>query len=322
MSLTFGQAKKILAQYQGKGGKRPTAENLDQFVIKVLQYLLYQGSPNAERAFELYAVNGWFTAPYELETPLKVKINGRVGTVQSKWFEFKSGNDFTKGSCYENTSIFEDANTYYTAYDLPSSGAHVGVIGTTHEEADTYLIVQGSDLTGREIFTNHKGADISGELVEIRKNVLVRTNVVFGNITGIVKTRTNGYVQLHWTDREGHVKGFLSDYSPIEETPSYRRFQLRVSDCPSLAKITVLGRTRIKTAYADNDRIPFDNLLAIEVAGQTINANYNTDIQRAQQQHTFLKDIVNQEAVHKRPSNGNPLEVFHATSAGTIKGIV
>lgn len=322
MTLTFGQAKKILAQYQGKGGKKPDAADLDQFVIKVLQYLLIQGSPNAERVFELYAVNGWFTAPYELEVPLKVKVNGRVGTVQSKWFEFKSGNDFIKGPCYDNTSLFEDANEYFTAYDIPQAGARVGVLGTAHEEEGSYLIVQGNDTTGREIFTNHKGADISGELLSIRKNVLVRSNVKFGSITGILKPRTNGYAQLHWTDEAGHIKGFLSDYSPAEEVPSYRRFQLRVSDCPSLAKIHVLGRTRIKMVYADNDRIPFDNLMAIEVAGQAAHANYNRELDTATQQHNFLQDLVNKEAVHKKPSNGNPLEVFYETSPGTIKGLV
>lgn len=322
MTLTFGQAKKILAQYQGKGGKRPTNADLEQFTIKVLQYLLYQGSPNAERAYEFYATNGWFTAPYELEIPLKVKINGRVGTVQSKWFEFRSGNDFAKGACYENNVIFEDANVYSTAYDLPAYGAQVAVIGTASEESDAHVIVQGNDPTGREIFTNHKGAEISGELLSIRKNVLVRSNVRFGQITGVVKPRTNGYVQLHWTDSEGHIKGFLADYSPVEEVPSYRRYQLRVSECPSLAKITVLGRTRIKPAYADNDRIPFDNLYAIEVAGKQVNANYNNEIQTATQQHQFLQELVNKEAVHKRPTNGTPLEVFYDTSPGIIKGIV
>ncbi len=129
-------------------------------------------------------------------------------------------------------------------------------------------------------------------------------------------------MQLHWTDVTGKVKGFLSDYSPVEETPSYRRFQLRVSDCPAIAKIRVLGRTRIKNAYAENDRIPFDNLLAIEVAGQVVNSNYNKEMDVATSKNTFLGTIVNNEAIHKRPSNGNPLEVFHTTSPGTIKGIV
>lgn len=320
MSLTFGQAKEILAQYQGKGGKVPTAAGLEQFTIKVLQYLLYQGSPNAERAFDLYAVAGQFTAPYELETPLKVKINGRVGTVQSKWFDFRSGNDFGTGHCYENDVIIEDPNTYYTAYDLPPGGAQAGVLGVATEAEDACIIVQGKDPTGREIITNHKGAEISGELLTIKKNTLVKSNVTFGEITGIVKSRTIGYTQLYWV--RGEVRGYLSDYSPVEEVPSYRRYKLQISNCPSPAKITVLGRTRIKAAYSDHDRIPFDNLLAIEVAGQTVNSQYNGEIQEAQAKHNFLQELVGKEAIHKRPSNGNPLEVFFDNSAGVIKGIV
>lgn len=321
MSLTFGQAKKILAQYQGKGGKLPSDSNLSNFTIKVLQYLLMTGSPNAERAFELYAVNGVFTAPYELETPLKAKINGRVANVVSKWFEFHSGTDFNQGACYDANNISEDANPYFTAYDIPAGGACVGVLGTAQEDENANLIVQGDDTTGRAIFTNHKGADIAGEYLSIRKGIMVWSNVVFGKITGIVKTKTEGYVQLHWKTHS-NLRGFLSDYSPIEEVPSYRRFNLNVPDCPSIAKLTILGKTRIRSAYADTERIPFDNLYTIEVAGQQVNSQYNKELDAATQQDNFLQSLVNRESIQKRQTNGNPLDVYFETSAGMIKGIV
>ena len=323
MSLTFGQAKKQLAQYQGKGGKLPSADGLDTFTHKVLDYLLITGSPNTERAFELYAVNGYVTAPYELETPLKVKVNGRVGNAVSKWFEFRSGSDFSPHGCHEATdTLYEDANEYYTAYDLPSScGVQIGVLGTSDECEDASIIVSGDDNTGRAIFTNHKGAEISGEYLQIRKGVITWTNVLFATITGIIKTRTNGYTPLYWKTETG-LKGFLSDYSPVEEVPTYRRFRIAIPNCPSPAKITILGKTRLKEKYADNDRIPFDKLYAIEVAGQQVNANYNDRVDVAVQKDNFLQQLVDREAIHKRSTNGQPLEVFHATSAGTIKGII
>lgn len=321
MSLTFGQAKQILSQYQGKGGKVPTHDQLNLFVIKTLQYLLTSGSPNTERTFELYAVNGEFTAPYEMETPLKIKINGRVGNVVSKWFEFRSGSDFSEKGCYEaSDTLFEQANNYYTAYDLPAGGAYVGVLGTADEREDAGIVVSGNDSTGRPIFTNHKGAQVSGEYLQIKKGTRVWSNVQFATIDGIFKCRTAGYTPLYWKNDSG-VTGFLSDYSPIEEAPSYRRFRLSIPNCPSSAKITILSKTRLKLAYADNDRIPFDNLYAIEVAGQQINAMYNDQLDSAKLKDEFVQSLVGREAVQKRATNGQPLEVFHATSMGTIKGI-
>lgn len=319
MTLTFGQAKKILAQYQGRGGKIPTEDSLNQFTIKVLQYLLLRGSPNIERVFELYAINGSFTAPYELDVPLKAKINGRVANVVSKWFEFRSGSDFNDAGCIPNNLIAEDANTYYTAYDIPAGGAKVGIVGTANELPDASIIVQGDDTTGRPVYTNHRGAQIAGEYLSIKKGVYTWSNVTFGNITGVVKTRTVGYTPFYWDNGRG--RGFLSDYAPIEEVPAYRRFNINVPSCPSPAKIIILGKLRIKPVYSDNDRIPFDNLYTIELAGQQVHAQYNKDLPTAQQADGFLQSLTNNEATHKRVNNGNPIEVFYDNSAGIIKGL-
>lgn len=321
MSLTFGQAKNILAQYQGKGGKVPTADEIDNFVIKVLQYLLITGSPNCERSFTMNAVNGVFTAPYELETPLKVRVDGRVGTVGTKWFEFRSGSDSYDKSCYGSDMLYEDPNPYYTAFDGPNGGFQVGVTGTVTEDCDAHIIIAGNDASGREIFTNHKGAEIAGERLDIGKNIITWSNVSFDTIVSVVKTRTNGYTPLYWKTSDGK-KGFLADYSPVDEAPNYRRFKLQIPNCPSPAKLTILGRLRLKSHYADNDRIPFDNLYAIEVAGQQINQQFTEKFQEAAQSDVFLQKLTGRESEYKKINNGQPLEFFYPLSGGTIKGIV
>jgi hypothetical protein len=321
MSLLFSQVKKIVAPYQGKGGKVPTDELTHDFAIKVLQYLLISGSANAEIVIELYAVNGVITAPYELETPLKVKINGRVGTVMSKWFDFRSRADFSPNGCFEAAdTLQEDPNTYFTAYDLPVNGAKVGVTAVVDEDPDATITISGQDPTGREIFTNHKGAEIAGEVLEIKKGQTTWSNVTFGKIDGIYKSKTKGYTPFYWKD--GALKGFLSDFSPVEEIPAYRRYKLNIPNCPSHAKISILGRVRVKPRYSDNDRVPFDNLYTIEVAAQQVNANYNDRNDTAKQKDNFLQDLNNRDATHRRVSNGQPLEVFYDTSAGTIRGLV
>lgn len=324
MSLTYGQVKNILAQYQGKGGKLPTAEQIDLFVKEVLQYLLYSGSYGAERVFEFTAQNGVFTAPYELEVPIKVRVDGRVGTVANRWFTYRSGNDnFGKGCFPAHDVLLEDPNIYYTVYDLPSGGAYVGVQGIADEPDGAYIIISGRDVTGREIFTNHKGGQLAGELLEIRCNTITWSNVRFGTIDSIVKTRTVGYTPLHWTqDKNSGLKGFLSDYSPIEENPSYRRFKINIPQCPQLAKVSVLGRVRLKEKYADNERIPFDNLHLIRVAGQQVQSSYNDNVEIAVQKDEFVQKLANRESTFKKPNNGSPIEVFHPLSAGIIQGIV
>lgn len=319
MSLTFGRAKDILAQYAGKGGKLPTDEDAHNFTRQVLQYLLISGSPDCERVMTLYAQNGHVTAPYELQTPLKVQVNGRIGNVVSKWFDFHSGNDI-HGRCYEAHDVLhEDPNEYYTVYDLPPGGARIGVMGHADEDSKANIIISGDDPTGREIHTNHKGADIPGEYLSIQKNQIVWSNVIFGNIAGIIKSPTQGYVSLYW--KSGDVKGFLADYSPVEQAPTYRRFKISLPECATLAKITVLGRIRLKEHYADTDRIPFDNEYTIRVAGQQNNNQYNEKYQEAQVNDKFLQNLTGREADYKKPNNGQVVEVFHALSGGTVRGI-
>lgn len=319
MTLTFGEAKQILAQYQGKGGKTVDAPGINLFTIQVFQYLLISGSPDTEKVFDLCATDSWFTAPYELETPLKVKINGAVGNVVSKWFEYRSASAFAQRGCYEANILQEEANEFYTVYD-PPSGAQIGILGTAEECEDAKVIIQGLDTSGREVFTNHKGASVAGELLTIRKGVLTWSNVRFSQITGVVKSKTNGYTPLYWRTSE-NTRGFLSDYSPIEEVPSYRRFKIGIQ-CPHIARISVLGKIRIKNAYSDNDRIPFDNLHTLQVAGQYVNSLFNNEIEAAIQRDNMVTSLVNREATHKSVNNGQPIEVFYGNSAGLIKGLV
>lgn len=321
MSLTFGQAKSILQPYCGLSGKASSSPELNLFVLKVLQYLLITGSPGGEKTFEFYTGKGYFTAPYELDTPLKIQINGKVGQVVNKWFEFRNGPNSCNGYEDVGDTLIEDANPYFTAFDGPSCGFQIGVKSIVDEDCKASIIIAGKDPTGREIFTNHKGAAIAGELLEIEKGCIHWTNVYFNEITGVIKSPTNGYTPLYWRTCSGTV-GLLADYSPVEEVPTYRRFKLNIPNCPEYAKITVIGRTRLKQAYADSDRIPFDNLYNIEVAGQQIQANGGNQLDSAIQKDNFLQTLIERENLHKKVNNGVPIEVFYPTSAGSVKGII
>lgn len=321
MAILYGDAKKILSRYAGTGGKCPSSTELDLFCRQVFQHMLYSGQHGNLRKFCFNAVKGCITVPYELETPIKVKIEGNVGTVWNKWHEFYMTGDLADGVPAAE-ALYEEPSTFPTVYDLPSNYCRVGVLGTADEEDDASIIVSGTDSSGREIYTDHQGEKIAGEYLRVRKAQLRYTQVAFAKITGITKTRTNGYVQLLWVRPELNMRGYLSDYSPFEETPQYRRFKLTSQTCGSCIKVSVLGRIRLKDHYADNEIIPFDNLVALQLAGQSQNAQYNNDPEMAKAKDATLQDVIDKENEYKRSQAGTPIEVFYPLSSGTIKGIV
>lgn len=320
MPILYKEAKEILARYAGPSGTCVSSSQIDLFVRQVLEYLLITGAYGNTRKFCFKAVRGCFTIPYELETPLKVKIDNAVGSVWNRWFEFHDTN-ILDGCIPAENALFEDPNYYPTIYDMPAGGARVGVTPSCSELETAHLIVQGVDNSGREIFSTHNGEKIAGEYLSIRKGELRYTENTFAKVTGVVKTLTNGYVQLHWVNPDNMIKGFLADYSPVEEKPSYRRFKL-TSPCGPEVKVSVLGRIRLKAAYSDTDYIPFDNLYTLFLAGQSVNAEFNGDVNTANAKDKKMTDMIDREAAHKTPQVGTPIEVYHPLSAGSIRNII
>lgn len=320
MPLTFGTVKKIVAKYAGQGGKCPTADDVDLFVLQVLQKLMYSGSNGNLKKFCFNAVNGCFTIPYELDVPLKVKLDGTIGTVWGKWFEWYNYSNLDGGSPAEQV-IQEEVNLFPTVQDLPANGSQVGVIGTVNEAEDAYIIIQGTDRGGREVFSTHEGKQVTGEHLRIKNSELRFTHTFFKVIKNVVKVKTKGYVQLAWIEPKSGAQGFLSTYGPNEEIPAYRRFRIRNSCGPSV-KISVIGRIRLKENYSEQDIVPFDNLEALTLAAQSINSDFNFDSNTAAAKQNSMQASIDKENEYKRVQNGTPIEVFLGTSPGLIKNIV
>lgn len=322
MALTFGDARKLLALYADRGGKCSTSEDVRLFVLEVLQYMLYSGQYGSLRTYTFNAVSGCITLPYELEVPLKLKINGNIGSVWTMWYEYSSSPILEGAGCHDaGDALIEDPNTYPTVYDIPDSGALVGVQADCAQEADAHVIVAGIDIYGKEVFTYHKGEKISGEYLTIKKGALNYTQTIFKEIRSVNKTETNGYVSLWWVAPAYDIKGFLAEYSPYEKVPAYRRARLSIK-CDNYARVVILGKIRLKDYYADTDRIPFDNIVALKTAAQARNANSNDDNATAQFKDQYLLDVINRENMFKKSNVGQPLEVYAPTSASRIRGII
>ena len=321
--LTWGEAKRILAKYAGVGGACPTDPDVDLFTRKVLQFLLISGASQDLRRFDFIACKGVFTVPEEVEAIIKLRVNGRVGNSWDKWYSYHNQN-FLEGDCIcpPSNAVFEDPNYYATAYDIPSGGSKVGVLGHCKEDCDAHIIVQGKDLSGRQIFTVHKGEQISGEYLSITKGMLTYSQVTFATIDNIIKTKTNGYATLYAVKPDCNTKSFLSDYTPLDEHPTYRRYRLTSPDCCPYASVSILARVRLKNSYSDLDRIPFENILAIETAGQMANSSFNDDLQTAGAKLQLVDSLVQREQSHKKVQTGIPINISPVTGPGRVMNVV
>jgi len=320
--LTFLKAKEICSKYNRRGGTCLDDPSLNQFTIEVLQYLLWSGSYGNLRQFCFCAHKGCLTIPYELETIEKIKIDGIIGTAFDRWFTYHTGKvDFNNCPPIAN-AVYEEPNYFPTVYDVPEGGSRVGVYGTCNESPEASIIVKGIDPTGREIVTTHDGHQVVGEKLIIRKGEIRFTQAVFAQITGIVKTRTVGYCQLLWVNPSANLKGFLSDYSPLEEVPAYRRYRLTDPRCVNRVQVTVLGRIRLKENYADNDLIPFESIYTINLAAQSINLSNNRALDLSQATGNLAAEMIEKENSYKKPQNGNPVEYFLPLSGGAIQNVV
>lgn len=323
MSLTFGDAKVLLAEFAARGGLCPDDPRVDLFVKSVLQTMLFKGPNDCIRGFCFQARKGVITLPFELETPIKVLINNESGGVWSKWFSFyDTGNLGVDKKCVEAASALrEDPNPYPTVYDLPEGGMHVAVMGICDEACDAHIIIRGRDLSGREIFTFHNGEQVVGEHLSIKKGQLRFTTIKFGTVTEVVKTKTAGYVQLYGFDPTSGRRFFLSDYTPLEEIPRYRRFNLTVR-CQENAEVRVIGRIRLKENYGDAEVIPISNIYALKTAAQGMNLNDNNDIQGAAAKDLFTEKLLMQENAYKKVGSGQTIDVNRITSGGVIKNVI
>lgn len=321
MPVTWKAAKEELAKYAETGGLCADNPKVDLFTRKVLDYLLINASFGNVRKFCFCAIKGCFTLPYELEVPQKIKIDGVIGSVWNRWFEYHQTN--TLDGCLPiEAAAIEDPNNYPTVYPVPDAGARVGVLGTCDESPDAHVIIKGKDTTGREIITSHKGEQIVGEYLQIKKGCLLYTNAPFGEVTEVYKTPTVGYATLFWLNLDVGLKGFLADYSPLETLPQYRRYRLTVPCNAGPTKVSVLGKIRLKAHYTDTDLIPFDNLYALSLAGQAVNFNANRNVEGAMAADKQLTEIVQRDNAHHSPANGQPLEFFGPLSPGSIGNIV
>lgn len=318
MIITLGQAREAVAEYAGKSGKCPTTEAVRLFVLEVVQRLLHRGAHGNLRKWTFCLSNGCFTAPHDMEVPIKVKIDGYPERVWSKWYEFYDVHISDLHCDDYKPGLFEEVNTYYTAYDIPVAGAHIAAVPLEVEDPNAYIIIQGEDLAGRDVYTTCQGRRFHGEKIAINRETPVFTKNVFSKITGIEKSITCNYVRLYWQNiAAGQIagRGLLAEYRPTDTHPSFRRFRVPAAknDCP--VKATVLGRVRDIEYRNNNDVLPITSISNLRQMAQLIQAEQNEKINVAQYHGQGIDRSINDENEYHRTGD-EPFDFVFETSPG------
>lgn len=324
MIITLGQAREAVARFVGRSGKCADLEEVRLFVISAIQELLHQGSHGNERKWCFCICDGCFTAPEDMEVPLRVKIDGFPDHVWSKWYEFFDvhAND-TCDDAFKS-GMYEEVNRYFTIYDIPSGGARVAVMPLVVEKPDAYIIVQGVDHLGREVYTTKNGKRIYGECIKINKDSPVYSRTTFSKITGIEKSETRNYVRLYWqkvnSDKKITSRGLLAEYKPTDINPSFRRFRVPGVKQTCCAKITVIGRVKVLNYTHDNEILPITNLAALQKQAQLKQAEENKEYTGAAYFQQSIAKALEEENQYYR-TGAETFDINWDTSAGSIENL-
>ena len=323
MIITLGQARNAIAEYAGKSGKCADSEDVRLFVLEVMQRLLHRGAHGNLRKWVFCLSNACFSAPLDMEVPLKVKIDGYPDTVWSKWYEFYDVHNADL-SCDEfKTGLSEEVNDYYTIYDLPAAGARIAVVPLETEADDAYITIQGIDGNGRDVFTTCNGCRIHGERLLISRETPVFSRTRFTKITGVEKSITCNYVRLYWQEiAAGQIagRGLLAEYKPTDVHPSYRRFHVPNAKWDCAVKVTVLGRVKVIEYRHDNDILPITNFAALRKMAQLMQAEQNEKINLANYHERGIDKTIEDENEYNR-SGQDPFDFVFATSPGAIENL-
>jgi len=321
--ITLGQARKVVAEYTGKKGKCATSEDVRLFVTEIVQRLLHKGANGNLRKWCFCLCNGCFTAPLDMEIPLRVKIDGYPNQVWSKWYEFYDLH--AADACDKNfkSGISEEVNTYPTVYDLPIGGARVAPIPLQEENEDAYIIIQGTDVNGREVFTTEGRQHIHGEKLRISRSNPVFSKTVFTKISAVEKSKTCNHVRLYWQTHEGDRilnRGMLSEYRPTDLNPSYRRFKVAGARCDCCVKVEVIGRIRVLDFYHENDVLPVTSIGALRSMAMMIQSERTNSMNEANFHNAKVGQILEDENEYQKTGQ-DPLDFVFFKSPGANENL-
>jgi hypothetical protein len=325
MITTFGQILQIVAPYIGKSGIGECSFTDPIARLKVATLIQeYVQRSGTLRKWCLYSRDNIITLPRDLALILKVKINGAVEPVHSKWYEYYDTMNPSEFDCPNEwqSGVIQEVNNFPTVYNLSHHGAHVlAEIGKGCKSVDgAYTIIQGiSADTGEDVYTTYKGETIHGERLDLEAMTAKRTRTRFKTITNITKTETNDYVKYYQQVDKSQTPTVLSMLAPKEIIGEFRRAKILTTKCnPSQCyKLSVLGRVQIRSDYHDNDIVPITDINSLLSLAQAQQSTLNNNLQAAGFKYQLLDRQIEDEQMYNRVSD-NSLDINFESSPGSI----
>lgn len=235
-------------------------------------YLLYETVPLFMDGEECFCVEEFpldcncretyfgITLPAEYETVEAIMKNDAPVKMYDKWREYRDG---IGGSCRSQCryELFDVESFFPTERELSPCGSDkfVKFMANDPKDCGKVLTVRYTDANGQgntdEITLDNRYVSTSRQV----KRINPRGGVVLpNNLVGSVTVADEG-------DR------ILSEYSPFESVPSYRR--LKIEGVCAGDQVLVKASRRFHPLYHDTDVVETDNRLAIEEAAKFFRYN-------------------------------------------------
>jgi hypothetical protein len=278
---TLAQARPELARIAATSGFPASDVRILDRINQATEELANEGDwPGIVDRYLFSSTTGHIILPSFLDRILGVAINNMPYSMRSPWYEFVEYGPGPQGACGWMDSVIDRGETSIQIPFPELSGGPWTLYCISELSEVGQILVQGRLANHRDVRTQPvTGTFIDGEQLQFSApGSPVYGAVQFGEITGVEKPETDGYIELWATNGNPLQDVMLAAYSPEETTPSYHGYFLPSLhlDCrrecccgtssPSARppmQILVRGRRRFVPVSSDTDLLMISNLPAL-----------------------------------------------------------
>lgn len=311
MGPTFGSIKPRAARYVGNGVCNDDDRVMDRVNLAV-ERLLTRGKFKGLLVRYLFcAFQNCFTLPTEIETILKVSVEGDPYQVRNGWFEYLDNGPGRIASDSETyRGLIIDRGLHPSHYDVCDS-KYIRVYTSLPEDADAEIQLFGIDDNNLTIQTLDGSEYIEGEMVGIDNGTPQTSAKLFTRLTRVKKPVTNGFVTLYQVDPSSGAQSAIARYAPGETDPSFRRYFLPgvAGETDGKVCLSVIAKRRYLPITSDSDTVLISNFNALKLMLQALHREDSNLMKEA--------DIFEEKAV--RILKDELAEYLGDTSTGNVE---
>lgn len=325
----------------GKGIKSDRDKLID-LVRESLEALFNEETVENLRRWTIFSSGSFITAPKELAEPLKYKIGHKVGPIRDKAYEFLG---YARNDSTGYQTNFSYVGEYATYFDLPIQGGRVAARSldyfdytkydssnlacktTCSKDEPPYLLVQGTDINDKVVYSPHDGTLDVGERIYITPPDQAPTysRTIFKKISSVRVVNAQLNIQLVWCNTHyfgatPYEFGLLANYDPGDSFPTFRRYSFPLHDTSCCYALEVLGQLKQPALVYDNELIRGFDSGAIQNMIRANDLKSKNDIGGAQFNSGLAMTSIRKKNERLAP-NTDAIPVHVPTSAGGFKNV-